>query len=443
MHSKCKICSIILLIIGVIAANPLISNIVNNRSAIKDEPFFWGVYSLHYDSSKFPGELQTAKNIGFDIVQSYALEGILSNGDNPSNSTPLVSKIEYCKSYLNSAHEHGLKILHGIPKNLIIDIPNVPQVTDDVYGADREAQLTAFIKELDNHPANKAWYFFDEPSAIYTKEMFKDTVIDQKDTVVNYYVIVQEMFDAFKGAYKLIKQISNKAVITAECDVDHFEFSHYFSDLIAPDLYPIYKRKDDNSFADLYTFTEFVERNVISNSLTNEKPIIPVIQAYNFYDKPKGPYTSSQLRNPSDEELRYMIYTSLTQGAQGLMFYNSGGFSTVSNYLQDTLAPIISEAKELLVEIEPVPDVIRIPQYIKNEKVHIGLWSGKNNNFWLIVTNGNMFELENFNFSIKDYVSEGVLIPWKSNRNIININDGNVELQMSPFEVLICKINFL
>jgi hypothetical protein len=179
------------------------------------------------------------------------------------------------QSYLDSAGQLGLKVLAS---------PGTS--AGKSFDAARARQVLA---QLDRHPALWAWYLVDEPDL--------NGVSPDEVKHVQRFVKTQ-------GARKptaLVLYQGGEALNYAN-----------IADLTMLDRYPI-------PWLPLANFPQHVR--LARLALGQDKPLITVIQAFDWTYYPKLLTGGKDLRPPTSEELRCMTYCALARGATGLFFY--------------------------------------------------------------------------------------------------------------------------
>jgi hypothetical protein len=179
------------------------------------------------------------------------------------------------RAYLDAARQHGLRVLAS---------PN----TSAGPGFDPASARQA-IGQFDGHPALWAWYLIDEPDL---NEISPDQV---------------------KQAQRFVKSLA-PAKPTALVIFQGYEARDYanITDLLMVDRYPI-------PWLPLANFGQHVQMARLA--LPPNKPLIAVIQAFDWSCCPELLPGETNLRPPTYEELRCMTYDALARGANGLFYY--------------------------------------------------------------------------------------------------------------------------
>ncbi len=179
------------------------------------------------------------------------------------------------KAYLDSAEAAGLKVLAA---------PATKAGKEFNAGAARAA-----VQAYDRHPALWAWYLADEPDLndvppedVATAHRFLKTLGARKPTAIVLY--------------------------------QGYEALNYgkIPDLLMVDRYPI-------PWLPLANFGQHV--TMARLALGKRKPLIAVIQAFDWSSYPGMVPGAKDLRPPTYEEMRCMTYEALARGANGLFYY--------------------------------------------------------------------------------------------------------------------------
>lgn len=179
------------------------------------------------------------------------------------------------KGYLDSAGQVGLKVLAT---------PGAS--AGPKFSEDRAREV---VSQFDSHPALWAWYLIDEPDLngvspgdVQRAQRFVKSLAARKPTALVLY----------QGGEAL----------------------HYgdIADITMIDRYPI-------PWLPLANFPQHVR--LARLGVPRDKPLIAVIQAFDWRYYPKLLPGQDNLRPPTHEELRCMAYAALTRGVTGLFFY--------------------------------------------------------------------------------------------------------------------------
>ncbi|MEK7674959.1 MAG: hypothetical protein AAB676_03875 [Verrucomicrobiota bacterium] len=179
------------------------------------------------------------------------------------------------KAYLDAAQALGLKVLAS---------PNTSAGSDFDAEAVRRAVLA-----FDPHPALWAWYLVDEP----------DLHNIPPETV--------------QSAHRFLKTLpARKPTALVICQGSQALHYANITDITMIDRYPI-------SWLPLANFSQHVR--LARLALGKKKPLIAVIQSFDWSYYPELLPNEKNLRPPTFAELRSMTYAALTQGANGIFYY--------------------------------------------------------------------------------------------------------------------------
>lgn len=179
------------------------------------------------------------------------------------------------RAYLNAAQAAGLGVLAS---------PRTSAGPEFNPAAARHA-----VKDLDRHPAFWAWYLVDEPDL---------------NAVPPQQVVEAQRCVKAAGARKP----------TALVLFQGYQALHYanLADITMIDRYPI-------SWLPLANFGQHV--TMARLAVPRGKPLIAVIQAFDWSCFPELLPGEQHLRPPSEAELRCMTYEALARGVNGLFYY--------------------------------------------------------------------------------------------------------------------------
>ncbi len=188
---------------------------------------------------------------------------------------------------LNTVRCGAGKELLDAAKELDLKVLATPGTTAG-EGFSREKALRTVIR-FDHHQALWAWYLVDEPSLNRVSPRH-----------------VKEAYDWMKyaGAEKPIS-----IVMYRSGRADRYADS---TDILLVDRYPI-------PWMPVANFAKHINNGRLV--VGNEKPLIPIIQSFNWENAGAVFDLDIPLRPPRYDELRCMTYCSLVKGANGLFFY--------------------------------------------------------------------------------------------------------------------------
>lgn len=192
---------------------------------------------------------------------------------------------------LDIAHRHGLRgqIQDGLLSPATLDDPA------------RKQQLDALIGRVSKHPAFYAYFITDEPSAAQFPALGRLVAyIKEKDPAHLAYI---NLFPT----YATNEQLGNKGdKVTA-----YTEHLRQFVDQVKPALvsYDHYQFSLSGDNPEYFLNLSLVRRE----SLAARLPFLNIVQASTWAPK--------VMRVPGPEEMRYLVYTTVAYGAQGISYY--------------------------------------------------------------------------------------------------------------------------
>jgi hypothetical protein len=177
--------------------------------------------------------------------------------------------------FLDAAHKEGLKVLAS------------PDTAAGTNFSPEAARNT--VKRFDSHPALWSWYVVDEPDF---QRISPEEVV---------------------GANRFIKRAGAKKptslVLWQGASALHYA---NITDITMIDRYPI-------PWLPLANFSQHVRETRLA--LGKDKPMIAVIQAFDWNAYPELVPGERNLRPPTHDELRCMTYCALAQRANGVFYY--------------------------------------------------------------------------------------------------------------------------
>jgi hypothetical protein len=192
---------------------------------------------------------------------------------------------------LDVAQRHGLRaqIQDGLLTPATLDDPK------------RLEQLDAFIERVRKHPAMYAYYITDEPSAAQFSGLGK---------LVGY---LKQRDPAHLAYINLFPTYANNEQLGAKGDTVT-AYREYLQRFVA-EVKPALLSYDHDQFSlagdnpDYFLNLEMVRRA----SLEARVPFLNIVQASTWAPK--------VMRVPGPDEMRYLVYTTLAYGAQGISYY--------------------------------------------------------------------------------------------------------------------------
>jgi len=267
--------------------------------------------------------------------------------------------------YLDTALKNNLKVFLGFDRN--------------IYNNQRVEQR---VNRFKNHKALWAWYIIDEPK------------IDMEEKV--------------KTIAGLIKSLdpSHPTIIAS----DEAEFIKV-ADMNFAYTYPV----GDNPYPQ-NNLSSYVKRTKLSASIG--KPFLSLVQAFNWKHYQKNAPNKNSFRLPNFIELRFMAYTGIALGSQGLFFFSFQTLPADIEYLNNVISPLVKEVKEIRNFL--AWEKVSIPNVLESDSDLISQCWQKGNAVFMIVTNPapinveynvNLSYLQNFSGSFLTYRKE-TLEPW-------------------------------
>jgi hypothetical protein len=232
-------------------------------------------------------------NRGIDLLMPYT-----------ENSTKAQIKV-----FLDKAKAAKVKVLLEIYRPLI-ESGNIAEIKD-------------FIRTYKNHPAVSGWYLYDEPE-IKTPQPISP-------------VLLTKIYQAIKAEDRV------KPVALVFTDINKIAAYSHAMDILMWDDYPCKDGVAEFQWAPSYRAA--VSRVAKLASAKNKK-FLNVIQAYSGHGVNK--------RLPTKQEFRYMFYTSIVAGTDGLLFWMHAWATPAWN--ESVLYPTIKEFRSYLPAIVTSPN---------------------------------------------------------------------------------------
>lgn len=207
------------------------------------------------------------------------------------------------RDYLDAARQYGLKVLAS---------PGTS--AGKGFQADR---ARATVARFDSHPALWAWYLVDEPDLNGVSP------------------------DQVRAAQRFLKNIGahKPTALVLFQGAEAFNFAS-IADFTMVDRYPI-------PWLPLANFPQNIRMARLA--LGKERPLIAVVQAFDWSFYPKLRPTEGPMRPPSWKEMRSMAYSALARRANGLFFYCfDDGAWRMQNHPEtwEALRKLVAEIKE-------------------------------------------------------------------------------------------------
>jgi len=285
----------------------------------------------------------------------------------------------------------------------------------DMARADRLQALRAAVRTWREHPALGFWYVYDEPSpAVMTPAQLR------------------EIHDAVKA--------ETPGIPTAVAQHWCKKWWDYVPcvDIVMPDFYPVRDQTFPN-VTRLPTMTEFFGKVGRISGHT-----MPVVQCFGFP------------RLPNAVEVRYMLFSPLTQGIQGMAFWSywygrykpfqirdkdgsrtPGEFD--SRYMSTVYSPVLIELKSFVTPVMPADQVDYVQGAedwtIKDANMLHGLWRRGDSVYVLLVNN--QVDSRDVDIPFDCEMDDADLEPLGTTRAVpTRIRDGRLVVTgMTPWEV--------
>ena len=329
------------------------------------------------------------KSLGFDYIHRYTL------ADN---------KEKFIQKYLDTAQKCHLKVMFDVSGPL--RKLNKGKITEQ----QAIEKFKADIERWKNHPAIGFWYIYDEPN--------RPGMAPER--LMKFHKIVK-------------KETPNIPDAIAICWIEHWWEWTKCADIIMPDFYPVRKEAFPKSM--LNQQAEFFGK--VSKHCDC---MIPIVQCFGF---PKYP-------NPI--ELRYIMFSTLTQKAHGLFFWSYwrsrirpfGKGQLRPDYLEKTLKPVLYDFRQFVKRINPT-DVLLVPNLTNpaysSRQLIVGIWKQSKKIYVLMINNWPT--PRDVVVPLKPYIIEAELKQILSTRYIpdLKVKNGQLKLHVLPWETFIWETN--
>src|SRR5215204_2787953 len=207
---------------------------------------------------------------------------------------------------------------------------------------DQKQKLNDLIDRVKNHPAFYSYYIIDEPSAASFKDLGRLTAhLRERDPAHMPYI-------------NLFPTYANNAQLGTSGDTTtaYRAYLTQFVDVVKPmllswDNYQFYKNHDgDQYFLNLAMIrTKAKEANL---------PFLNIVQAASW---------EPGVRVPVPDEMRFLVYTTIAYGAQGISYYvyqavnHKGGLANpdgTTTPLYDAVKPLNAEFISIVSQLQPL-----------------------------------------------------------------------------------------
>lgn len=192
---------------------------------------------------------------------------------------------------LNTAHRHGLRgqLTHPLLAPASLDDPK------------KREQLDALIARVRQHPALYAYYIIDEPNASQFAALGKLVAyLRERDPAHVAYI---NLFPT----YATNKQLGNQGDVVTAYQAHLRQFVDQVKPaLISYDHYQFALAGDNGQY---FLNLALIRRAALDAGL----PFLNIVQACTW--------APTVMRVPTGDEMRYLVYTTLAYGAQGISYY--------------------------------------------------------------------------------------------------------------------------
>ena len=240
--------------------------------------------------------------VGTPIVSYWAGPGYPNGGDLTDAAAKQLAEggwnLVWCEEQeLDVAHRHGLRGL--LTANVLTHT--------SLDHADKHAELDALIAHVRKHPAFYAYHLFDEPTAAYFPGLGRIVAhLREKDPAHLAYI-------------NLLPTYANNAQLGTQGAkvVAYTQPLRQYVDVVRPSLlsYDHYQLTNWGDTPDYFLNLALVREKAIASGL----PFMHIVQAAAWgptpLASPHGP------RVPTGDEMRFLVYTTLAYGAQGIAYY--------------------------------------------------------------------------------------------------------------------------
>lgn len=228
---------------------------------------------------------------------------------------------------LDVAHRHGLRaqLYDGLISPASLDDPA------------RKADLDALIDRVKNHPALYSYFITDEPSA---------AAFPQLARIVAY---LRERDPAHLAYINLFPTYATNEQLGTEGDTvtAYKEHLRLYLEIVKPDLisYDHYQFAVGGDTDQYFLNLALVREAALNAGL----PFLNIVQACTW--------APGAMRVPKGDEVRYLVYTSLAYGAQGISYYvychpgHEGGIAHLEDCSPTPLYYVLSKLNREFVAI--------------------------------------------------------------------------------------------
>jgi hypothetical protein len=245
--------------------------------------------------------------------------------------------VAWCREQeLAVAHRHGLR---GLLTDPLLSPGSL---------ADPKA-LDALIRRVKGHPALYAYHLIDEPSA----ELFP--------ALEKLVAHLREQSPGQLAYINLLPTYANNQQlgVPGACVPAYVEHLRQFVDVVRPALlsYDHYQFTNSGDNGQYFLNLALIRQQALAAGL----PFLNIVQASNWV--PGSAASPSAPRIPTPDEMRYLVYTTLAYGAQGISYYvycypnHEGGIASADGTptaLYHALKTLNREFVAIATELQPL-----------------------------------------------------------------------------------------
>jgi hypothetical protein len=307
----------------------VMATILQRRVFLATLVFVIGASGLFAPQAKAQGEAASTWRVGTPIVSYFS--GPTMTDEVAQQMADGGWNLVWCddENQLDIAQRHGLRAQFCTRNGLL----SAKSLDDPA----QRAQLDALVDRVRKHPAMYSYYVIDEPSAVQFPDLGR---------VVAY---LRERDPAHMAYINLFPHTVIPSRLGAESYQEHLR---QFFDVVKPvllsyDRYHFFVNGDHEEY--------FPSLAIIrQTALQARVPFLNIVQAASW--KPI-------VRVPTGDEMRYLVYTTLAYGAQGISYYvycapgHQGGIALPDGTptpLYDALKPLNREFVAIATELQPL-----------------------------------------------------------------------------------------
>lgn len=341
------------------------------QTPAEDFPLGW------YDNINLPETNIKIAREGSNIVMPYV--------GNASNEKIL--------AYLNAANTAGIKVILEMPRPMI--------------QSGQIENITQFVRTFKTHPAIFAWYLYDEPelanlSPTHFKPLYD--AIKSEDPRRPIALVFARLRDMPK--YQEV--------------MDILMFDHYPCNYGEPEFAGFSNQRFRNYLSRAASYAE------------KEEGFWFVLQA--FGEQLDGTPQANR-RLPTNTEMRYMFYTSVLSGANGLLFWTHP--RTQQFWVESTLNPIVENFHSYIPAIQSRNLAEKVD--ISESDIQTALYKYPNRNEYLLILVNHQETTLHFKTKIDSEIKINSLIRVDDN-NLINFTNGSFEDTLKSYQVSIYQL---